>query len=237
MSVQDRSWNVVGEPVGERGKPGLLELTLGAGRAALRGMEVGGDIVCQAGLEEAHGEPSNRVPEPTHKRPGGDRGQGSFTHQRLQQGGVAVKHLAALWMGDHDAVPPTMEVGHRLGEARGDRGGGRLQQQPAATAEAQAAELFRDQLPEQGERDLGARLDPYAGVGTKPPGQLCECRGDRGAVVVVAPTDVRRGHQALGARCTGRYDQGDRLLVAGGTIVDSGQDVTVEVDHGSYVTR
>jgi hypothetical protein len=25
--------------------------------------------------------------------------------------------------------------------------------------------------------------------------------------------------------------------VAGGTIVDSGQDVTVEVDHGSYVTR
>ena len=118
----------------------------------------------------------------------------------------------------------------------GQRAVGRLDEQVgAALVEGGEAQVLvgRALGPEQ--VDLGAGHHAHAELGRY---ALVQLRDGRGEVAgphsrVIGP-QMRRGGEGRGALARGRPDQRQALLDGVGAVVDSGQHMGVEVDHGCH---
>ena len=148
-----------------------------------------------------------------------------------------MKQRAALGVREHHRDALHGELEQVRGEARVRLRVGRLDQQVGTVAEAQRGQLRRRQLGQAGERDLGAGLQPEVDPGVLERGsQVGQRRLDRRRIDVVVVVDVGGGHDRVGARIDRRAGERERSLDRGGTVVEPGQDVDVQVNHRAGAT-
>ena len=140
-------------------------------------------------------------------------------------------------MRQHRHVARGDEIEHRLGKARWRHRVRRLEQKIAAARErrrgarAQAPEQFGRQMRVGAEREL--ERDAFV---EQSPLQRLDAGLDSGGVVFVEPRidmrRARRGADAVGDRDARHFE---RRRLVGRAVVDAGQQVAVEVDHGSMI--
>ena len=161
-----------------------------------------------------------------HQRPGRD--------QWLDPGRIGLDLAVSLWMGEQGLEPGHPQLEEPLLEVERPARIGKLHEQVAAgLPDREPLQLLARETSEAVEGDLAAvqylDLDPVLVEVTPHARNACLHRLDAGRIV---RADVRGGGDRPHAVLQGRTSKLTAVRERGGPVVESGQDVRMEVDHG-----
>ena len=196
-------------------------------------MRVARDHVCEAALDEPHPRRARPRSEAAVERRGGDLDRDTGTDERAQPLRVPLHVGVALGMRQDDTKATQLEAEHEIGE--GDRPAEIReleQQERGIAAEAEPAQRLVAEAGREREVDLPARehLDADALRLRGLVHLAYEPLHDLGRGRIVVP-DVRRRRDVLDSLLVRRPQELEARRERGDAVVDSGQDVRMEVDH------
>lgn len=186
--------------------------------------------------EHSFGKSLNWLSEAPGKRPRCDGTDHALLHQRLQGRSIAVERRAALGVSDHDLVSSCPDHLEHWDHARCLRNRGRLKQQPWSISEVQRLKLGVIEIYRPRECNLGTRnnLERNAFVIEGLPHLLSSSIERLGIVVRPFPAHMRSSGDGRGPRLHCCPRERDRVGPGLRTVVDTPENVKVEVDqHGA----
>ena len=230
-SLEDCRRHRVCQPFGKPAEASSVDLGPHRRRSPHGVMGVRCHVVGEALTQELDCHSPRRAAEAADEAAGGDRHEGSAFDQRYEGGAIAMKGLAALWMGDNNSVAAFLKGCDQCVESRHCRRERRLEQEPPPAPEGQPLEFLARSVRYAGHCHLGSgdHLDRNSLVGEalvelrgKNARSCWRCSGSPNSRVaspqscVCRPPQLRaraRGRpQPLGGhrRCRGGCDSGGR---------------------------